>query len=414
MNTSVIQTNSVFVGRQPIYNQQLDVVAYELLFRDGNQNSANFVDGDYATSKVLINSLVEIGLENLVGNRLAFVNFTRGFLTGEFPLPFDKDQLVMEVLEDIQPDETVVNSLQKLVNDGYRIALDDYVFDEKLLSLVELADFIKVDFSLLNQSSIRHKIEELRDYPLKLLAEKIETYDEFEFAKELGFDLFQGYFLSRPQIIEEQTIPNNRLAILNLIGKLQNPNIGMEEIEELVAQDVSLSYKLLRYINSSAIGLRRKVSSIRQAVVLLGIHQLRTMITLIMLTGMDDKPLALIETAMLRAKMCEELALGLGREDQDTFFTVGLFSALDALMDCSMATILDRLPLSDDINGALLNYEGAMGAALSCTIAYERNEWDNVTCLYLDPTQMQQAFLNATAWLGEAEGFLTSPVTANA
>lgn len=411
MNSTVMDT--VFVGRQSIYNRRLDVVAYELLYRNSADDRADFTDGDAATSQVLLNTLLEIGLDNLVSDRTAYVNFTRNFLTGKYSLPFDKDRMVLEVLEDIKPDKELIQSLRRLADEGYCIALDDFVFEEGLHSLLEIAHVVKVDFPLLNQSAIRRQVEALRDYPVKLLAEKVETFDEFEFAKELGFDLFQGYFLSKPQIIEGRTLSNNRLAILSLVAKLQDPSVEIEEIEELVTRDVSLSYKLLRYINSATFGLRRKVDSIRQVVVLLGLQRLRTMVTLLMLAGIDDKPQALLETGMLRAKMCEALAGELGRDDKDTFFTVGLFSCLDLLMDTPMEKILEGLPLCDDVKGAILNYEGAMGAVLRCALFYERGEWDNVQCLNVDPSRIRESFLMAASWVGNMQGLLASESSEN-
>ncbi len=403
----------IFVGRQPIYNQHLDVVAYELLYRDSSQNSAGRADGDAATSKLLINTLLEIGLDNLVGDRPAYVNFTRNFLTGEYPLPFDQDHLVVEVLKDVEPDEELIKSLRKLADQGYSLALDDFVFEDRFRPLLEIAEVVRVNYSRLNQIAVRNEIESLQDSSVDLLVENIGTYDEFELSRDLGFDLFQGHFLSQPRIIERKTIPNNRLAIVSLIQKLQDPSIAVEEIEELVTHDVSLSYKLLRYINSAAVGLGRKVDSIRHAVVLLGLQRLRTMLTLIILAGFDDKPIALLETAMLRARMCQSLAEELNRDDQDAFFTVGLFSALDALMDSPLQSILEGLPLSDDIKGAILNHEGAMGAALKCVLFYERGEWDNVRCLNLEPSTIREAFLQSASWLKNVQELLASEAVAS-
>jgi EAL and modified HD-GYP domain-containing signal transduction protein len=336
------------------------------------------------------------------------VNFTRNFLTGDYPLPFDRDQMVVTVLKDVEADEALIRSLRKLADEGYSLALDEFVLEDRFRPLIEIAEVVKFDYSRLNQIDVRNELESLQDYPVDLLVDNIGTYDEFELSRDLGFDLFQGHFLSQPRIIERQTIPNNHLVIVSLIGKLQDPSIAVEEIEELVTHDVSLSYKLLRYINSAAVGLGRKVDSIRQAVVLLGMQCLRTMITLIMLAGIGDKPLALLETAMLRARMCQSLAEELDRDDQDAFFTVGLYSALDALMDRPMQNILEGLSLSDDVKGAILNHEGAMEAALRCVLCYERGEWDNVQFLNLTPSTIREAFLQAAFWLKDSQEHLES------
>ena len=388
----------VFIGRQPIYNSKLDLVAYELLFRSGSENCASVIDGDSATGQVLLNTLVEIGLDNLVGERLAYINFTRRFLTDQDSLPFDKDRIVVEILETIEPDEEFIAAVRKVSQSGFKIVLDDFVFAEKFRGLVELADTVKLDIQALDRKQLKVQVQTLRECGIKqLLAEKIETHDEFEYCRELGFNLFQGYFLSRPQIVRGKVIPNNHLAALQLLAKLQNPDVGFKELERIIATDVSLSYKILHYLNSAAIGLPRKIESIRQAITLLGLQRLRMMVTLITLTGISNRPRAIMNIAVTRAKMCELLARMLKRKDFDSFTVVGLFSTLDVLLDSTMADVLKPLPLTDEVKEALLSCKGVMGEVYRCALAAERSNWDTARCVGLSQKQIQEAYLQALA-----------------
>jgi EAL and modified HD-GYP domain-containing signal transduction protein len=239
-----------------------------------------------------------------------------------------------------------------------------------------------------------------------LLAEKVETQEEFKFCKELGFDYFQGYFFCKPEIIRGQRTPANRLTILQLLARLQDPEVDMRELETLISRDVALSYKLLRLINSPFYGLPRKVDSLRQALSLLGTRFITTWVSLLILSGIDDKPHELVVTAMVRAKMCELLGKALGRASTETFFTAGLFSALEALMDSPMEEVLKALPLSDDLVGTLLRHEGMFGAALHCVLAYERGEWQEAICPGLDTAAITAAYLQAITWTAETTATL--------
>jgi EAL and modified HD-GYP domain-containing signal transduction protein len=388
----------VFVGRQPIYNRELEVVAYELLFRSGESNQAGCVDGDQATSQVIHNTFVEIGLDTIVGEKLAFINFTRGFILQDYAAVFPAHRVVIEVLEDIAVDAKLLTAIRALSVQGYTIALDDFVFRDHLRPLVELADIVKVDILALDRPTLQDNAARLRQYNVKLLAEKVETRDDFDFCRHLGFDYFQGYFLCHPDIVKGQRSPANRLSVLRLLAKLQAPEIEFDELEAMISQDVVLSYKLLRLINAAIYGLPKKVESIRQALLLLGTRFITAWVSLITLTGIDDKPRELMVTALLRGKMCELLAQAMQLPGKDIYFTIGLFSVLDAILDLPMSEVLKPLPLAEDISHALLSHEGIMGQTLHCVIAYERGQWDAVTCHELDRGVIKDAYLQAIAW----------------
>jgi len=393
--------SDIYIGRQPIYDRKLNVYAYELLFRAASDNSASFTDGDQATTDVIVNTFLEIGLDNIVGNRLAFINLTRSFFVGEHTISLPKNRVVLELLEDIDADDEVIAGVKRLSDQDYTIALDDFIYHESLQPLVTLADLVKIDIMTLSRDEIRQHVNALRQHPLRLLAEKVETQEDFNFCMELGFDYIQGYFFAQPKVIRGQRLPNNRLAILKLLGRLQDPNITPEQLEELIAQDIAFSYRILRYVNSASLALPRKIESIHQAVVILGLQAIKSWTTLLAMSQVDNKPAELVVTAMVRGKMAEGLAKAMNAPQPESFFTVGLFSALNALMDNSMEEILTQLPLADHIAAALLHRRGIHGDILDCVLAYERGQWQNLGCSQLGTHKIRDCYLDALQWAGD-------------
>ena len=401
------QMEDIFIGRQPICDRNLDVYAYELLFRSAHSQAANVSDGDQATSQVIVNTFMEIGLDNIVSNRLAFINLTRNFFTDEHAISLPQERVVLELLEDIEADAAVIEGVKRLSERGYVIALDDFIYHESLKPLVALANIVKIDIMALDRDQIREHVRELRQYPLRLLAEKVESQEEFEFCKDLGFDYFQGYFFAHPKVIQGQRLPSNRLATLHLLSRLQDPDISPRDLEELISRDVSFSYRILRYVNSAALAMN-KIESIRQAVVILGLRTIKSWTSLLALSQVDDKPAELVVTTMVRAKMAEGLAKARKARNPETYFTVGLFSALDALMDNSMEELLIQLPLAEHITNALLRFEGEHGEILKCVLAYERGEWEHVICANLSQAQISDCYLAAVQWANEISRQLVS------
>jgi len=387
-----------FIGRQPIYDRNLNVFAYELLYRNGIGNLADIVDGNQATSQVILNSFLEIGLDRIVGQHRAFINLPYDFVTGKNPLPYAPSQVILEILEDVKADPEVIAGVKHLSKNGYLIALDDFITNDERLPLVEFIDVIKVDLPSSTSEQLVEHIKMLKPYNVKLLAEKVETQEEFEFCKSIGFDYFQGYFFCRPNIIKANRAPANRLAFMRVLGKLQDSNADVKGLEELITHDVTLSYKVLRSINSAFYALPRVIESIHQAVVYLGNKAIKQLATLIILSGIDDKPHEVVITALIRSKMCELVAQKLGFDNTESYSTAGLLSILDALMDKSMEELLTQLPLSDEINNALLYNEGQIGSVLKCVIAYERGHWDEAKDINLQPTELPDSYLEAIAW----------------
>jgi len=392
--------SNVFVGRQPIYNANLGVYGYELLFRSGQQNSAVMgkVTADGATSTTILNAFLEIGLEKLVGKRYAFINLTENFLLNEEALPFAHEQVVLEVLEDVPVNDELLTALKRLKSQGFMIALDDYIYNPAHKPVVEIADLIKIDLMALSQREVIEHVKILRQYPAKLLAEKIETMEEFEFCLKLGFDYFQGYFLSKPRIVSSKSLPTNKLAVLNLLAVLQSPDSETEELEEAISFDVSMSYKILKLINSAFFNLTRKIESIHQAIVIIGRNQLRSWASMMAMASLDDRPSEVIHIAMVRGKMCELLAEQANLGQTETFFTVGLFSALDILMEREIPELIGPLPLSEDVVDALLHRKGVLGKALNCVLAYEKSDFDNVAFNDLESNDIFVANVEAVSW----------------
>ncbi len=399
MGEPVPSIHDVFIGRQPIYNRRLELYAYELLYRGANVDFAEFREGDRATSQVLLNTFTEFGLERVVGDHLAFVNLTRGFVVGEYPLPVPRTHVVLEVLEDVLPDEEVIQGLRDLKRRGFRIALDDFVFSAGFEPMLALADIIKVDIQGQTDADVRRTHDLLRSYGAKILAEKIETRAQYENCHEAGFDFFQGHFLAKPNVVSGKTIPPARHNLLRLLAELQDSRCDFERVQEIVTQDVTLSYKLLRHVNTATYGLPRRIDSIRETVVYLGQDTVKNLACLFLLSGLRDAPHDLFVTAMLRARMCELLGLSRGVARPSGFFTVGLFSILAALFQQPLENVLAPLPLAEDVRLALVARAGPMGEALNATLAYERGDWDEVACLGLSRAEIKRAFLQAVSWV---------------
>ncbi|VAW66835.1 Predicted signal transduction protein [hydrothermal vent metagenome] len=396
--------DNLFIARQPIYDRNKGVMGYELLYRDDEINRANINDADQASCSTILNSFMHIGIENIVGSSLAFINLPRGFVLNGALTPMFKAQSVLEILEDVAPDKETIAGLQRLKNDGYKIALDDFVYRESLIPFIKLADFIKIDVIALSKPAIEQQLKALKPYlgkpfNIKLIAEKVETHEMHQFCSRCEFDYFQGYFFSHPEMLERKSLPGNKVVILNLINRLQDPEISAEELENILIQDITLSYKLLRYINSATFSLRREIDSIKDAITILGTRNLKNWISLILMSNLiDTKPTELIVTGMVRGKMCELLAEIHHPEIKHQMFIIGLFSVLDALMDQPLVELLDTVILSIPIKLALLDQSGIQGEIYSHVLKYEKCDWHELQNSDIDAPQYIQSYLSAVHW----------------
>ena len=409
MNTGIAHYGNIFVGRQPILGPNLKTIGYEVLYRDCESDSANIHDEAIATAQVLLNTYLDIGLEHVVGTHLAFLNIPTQFLLDRHCEALPKNRVVLEILETVEPTQQVIEAMTSLSQEGYTIALDDFVFHDRYRPFLELADIVKIDVLGKSSEQLQHEIHQLRDYHARLLAEKVETREAFETCKQLGVFYFQGFFFYRPDIIRGHEIPANRVALLELLGKIQDPNISFECLVQFIRNDLSLSYKILRYVNSASVGLPRRVESIEQAACMVGIDRIRTWATLIVMAIGKDQPMELLVIALVRAKMCEGLGQQLGADSPEKYFTMGLLSVLEALYGSSMEKLVGNLPLPDDILDALILEKGTMGAALSSVKAYEKGEWLQLKTLQLSPGTIRDFYVKAIDWANHFSPMIDEP-----
>ena len=398
MDPALTPYGEVFVGRQPILSPNLKTVGYEVLYRNCELDQAVFTDETVATATVLLNTYIDIGLEHVVGSHLAFLNIPKQFLVERYCEALPKDRVVLEILENVQPTPQMVEALTSLSQQGYTIALDDFVYGECFRPFLEIADMVKIDVLGKSKEQLQQEVLKLQDFRLRLLAEKVESREAYETCKQLGFYYFQGNFFFQPDIIQGQEIPANRIALLELMGKIHDPGIPFKGLVEHIRNDLSLSYKVLRYVNSAYVGLPRRVDSIDQAACMVGIERIRTWATLIIMASGQTHATEILVMALVRAKMCEQLGHCLGSNSQEKYFTVGLLSVLDALHESPIQDIIDKLPLHEDMIEALIHGTGEMGLVLSCVKAYEKGEWMELKHLQLEPSVIRDIYLKSIDW----------------
>ena len=406
MNSTLIHYGDIFVGRQPILGPNLKTIGYELLYRNCDVDSANFSDEGIATAQVLLNTYLDIGLEHVVGSHLAFLNIPKQFLLENHCEALPKHRVVLEILENVEPSPEVLEAITSLSQQGYTIALDDFVFHDRFRPLLELADIVKIDVLGKSDSQLQLEVRQVRDYRVRLLAEKVESRDVYDTCKQIGFFYFQGFFFYRPDIVRGRQIPGNRAALLELLGNIQDPEISLKHLVEFIRNDLSLSYKILRYVNSGAVGLPRRMECIEQAACMVGIDRIRTWATLIIMGTGENQPMEMLVIALVRAKMCEQLGQNLSTDSPEKYFTMGLLSVLDALFAASMEDIIKKLPLPDDILEALTSGTGPMGTVLNCVKAYEQGEWLELKHLHLPPATIRDFYVEAIDWANHFSSIL--------
>jgi len=389
---------TVYLGRQPIFNRELEPVAYELLYRSGVTGGSARNDAQ-ASASVLINAFVEMGVARVIGRSKAFIHMTPELLDDKLLSLFDPAQLVLQLMPDLAYDDDALERVDQLRAAGYGISVDDLLVHEGTLPLIERAHFIKVDVSAVPREELGDHVAALRGHAAALVAEKVETHEQFALCRVLGFDLYQGYFFARPKLVSGHTMAEDRLSVLHLLSALHKPEVELREVLEIIQRSVSLSYRLLRYVNSAAYNLPRKIESIAQAAVVLGQRRLRDMATLLALTGADDRLQARTHVVLTRARVCAQLAPA-GAGKAEAAFTVGLFSGLDVLMDQPLEKLLAELPLADETVRAILQREGPLGEVLAAALALERDDRDNPALAALQPPPA--VYWEAADWATQA------------
>jgi len=396
--------NEVFVARQPIFDQRESVTAYELLFRGSRDNHYNADDADIASYHTLNNALHLVGLDALTGGKRAFINFTRRLLLEDAYTLLPPSIGVIELLEDIEPDQPVLDACRRAKEAGYTLALDDFVFHEGYAQLLALADIVKIDYLNTAQRECEQWGRAAKRYEVTLLAEKVETRQALDHARRAGYALFQGYFFCKPQVHEATDLQTNHSSYLRFLQAINAPDLSYDELEAIIKQDTSLCYKLLRYLNAAATGLREKVTSISQALALLGEQPLRKWGSLVALTGLaQDKPAELITSCLVRARFCEQLADVLDEPDQaDALFIMGLVSRLNAVTNRPLRQVLEQLPVDDAIRHALLGRRNRLGHIYNLARACERGDWNRIHSLSrrfsMSPDEVARRYRYALQW----------------
>ncbi|HYA42243.1 MAG TPA: HDOD domain-containing protein [Syntrophobacteraceae bacterium] len=375
----------VFIARQPIFDAKQTVYGYELLYRSRDENFYSQVDGDQASLSVIRNVLLVIGAQKISGGGKAFVNFTRNLLINGAASLLPKEIGVVEILEDVEPDPKLIKILSSLRSQGYPLALDDFILrGNEDNPFLEIVDIIKVDFRQTDGKE-REEIAQRfsRGNRVKLLAEKTETREEFNEALEMGYTLFQGYFFCKPVIMARRDIEGYKMNHLGILKELSADSPNFKAIQKLIERDPSLTYKLLKYINSAYFGRHREITSIKQSLDLLGEYEIRRWASIAVLMELGkDHPQELLRVSLLRARLSEMLAgmLGFGGQ-RSAFFLMGLLSCMDALLERPMEEILEDIPIAAQAKAALLGERNSYRDVFDLVVSYERADWAAVPAL---------------------------------
>jgi EAL and modified HD-GYP domain-containing signal transduction protein len=397
-----------YAARQPILDKNKNLFAYELLFRDSVENVFPDIDGDEATSKMIEASQFNMGISGFTGSKPAFINFTLDTLSKGYPEMIAPDEVVVEILETVKPGKKLLAICKKLHEEGYTIALDDYEHQKVWLHFYPFIKIIKIDIQQSTTENINDVCSAVKNFPhIKLLAEKVETHDEYNHMLELGFDYFQGYFFAKPEMIKTKSLSPSQIAMAELLYETSKTDLDLNNITKVFERDVSLSYKLLRYANSAIFKRRNEISTIKQALVILGSGELKRFIGLMFaVTANPNKPSELINLAMTRAKFCELVVHNSNLQlDISIAFLTGLLSMIDAILDEEMATVLEKLPLSQEIKEPLLTEKGLMASIIKLIELIEQANWDKTNIviekLKLDKDNVVEYYNQSLAWADE-------------
>jgi c-di-GMP-related signal transduction protein len=390
-----------FVARQPILTTDEKVFGYELLFRDGIENFFRSPDSD-AASRSTLNTSMLLGLDVLCDGRRAFVNCTRDILLKDYVTLLPAGQTVVEILETVSADELVVAACRRLKEAGYMIALDDFVLNDPREALTDLADIIKVDLRASSTEDAAAMVKRYGPWRCRLLAEKVETREEFIASKKAGFLYFQGYFFRRPEILTAHEIPANQLNYLRMLTAVSQPELDVRAIENLVKGEASLCYRLLRYLNSAAFGFASEIHSVRHALSILGEKEVRRWIRLVASLGAgQDKASDLVLAALVRARFCELLSPKIQHGDSDLFL-MGMLSLMDTILEIPMRQVLDNVSIDQESKAVLLGVTGRLWPFYQLMLAQESGEWTAVkkltSQLQLSENDASEAYWQAMQW----------------
>jgi EAL and modified HD-GYP domain-containing signal transduction protein len=405
----MMATNDIFLGRQPILDRDQQVVAYELLFRVGNTSGVTVTDDMQATASVIHHAFSEMGVQTVLGAQLGFINMSAEMLLSDMVELLPRAQVVLELLETIHIDDAVVERCSALKQQGFTLALDDFVFNESYRPLLALVDIVKVDLLLHSPDELQAAVTQLKQWPVKLLAEKVDSAEQAAHCHALGFDLFQGYYFARPSVLTARRADPGQMALLQLLGLLVQ-DADTQEIEQIFKHHPNLAYNLMRLVNSVACGVRRTVTTVPQAVMVLGRKQLQRWLQLLLFTLQSGAayPSPLLVLAATRGKMMELLVEKLSRhgDSNDEAFMAGILSLIDSLIDKPLADLVDELSLSDRLAGALLRREGELGVLLKLVESVEQADMRQAHLLLaqvgpLSLAELTTAGIEAMVWANQ-------------
>ena len=384
------------LARQPVFDNDLKLLGYEIAYYNTDV-SAEAQDPLESCARLITMALIDIGLDNLVGSALAFIPLKQEYVLDTPRLPFPADNVVLMLDADDINDE-LFHTLNNYRLQGYKIALDHVHSNSASLKLLELAHYARIDIARHDDETLAGIIASLDHAPVETIAINVEHSERIHGLQRLGFDYLQGDFFSKPAILKHAQLTTNQVAMSELLSRVYDPEIEADDLADIIGNDVTLSYHILRYINSAFFTRTTEIDSIRQAIIYLGRNELRIWATVIAMANYGDKPDELIKVALVRGRMCESLARESRFGSEDAFFTVGLLSVLDTLMDQSMETITQKLPLSTEIKSALQYHETLYGDALATTLAYENCDWQNVRFHSLTTPAINNLYLDAIHW----------------
>lgn len=393
----------ILVARQPVYTRDLEVYAYEL--SPQTEQSHSQAPSDQDSSQLIIDAFMDIGIERLTRKSLALISLSEHFLKSDYVLPLPAPQVILKIPARLQINDEILAGILRLHKQGYKLALDNYLQHPALQPLAKLADIIVVNINELQDAQLGQQLGALKKQHPLVLADHVNSHEQYENCLRLGADYIQGYFLNRPRIVRGESLSASQMNVINLLSTLNNPDTDTASVVEIISKDVALSYKLLQLMNSALFSRSSKIESIQHAIVMLGRKQLSSWASMLALSNMDNKPREQIRISMIRARSCELLAERAGLSNPDVFFTVGLLSSLDLLMDKSLAELIKPLPLADTVSHALLRRQGEAGAALNCVLAQEEGDWRNIRFADLSAGALSDINIEAINW---AEDVLNS------
>ena len=363
--------NQLGLSRQPIFDRNLNVVAYELLYQsESGDDIAKFLKGDQEACDVLINNFTSIYDSGALKSLPAFLNVTEGFIKTESLPSLSRHNLVIDIKQNPKITEELISSLRRYIDAGYRIVLDDFTYNPDYNELLEIAHIVRVDISKYNASEMTKHLKHIQRFKVAALAENVENYEEYDKCHRLGFRLFQGNFLSQPTRIEGKKLTSNQAIVIHLLAALQDKEVTPDILADITSRDPQLTFKLLRIVNSAQFNLPNKIESLTQAIVSLGMNEINKWATLLALSSNDDKPSELIRQILITARMCEFIAYHTEEVDSEMAFITGVLSMLDALLEVEQSTLLSQLSVSDEIERAIKGYEGNAGKLLQAVNFY--------------------------------------------